>query len=223
MRDFKEFSREEKRIEIVKYLQEPHTRTEVTEHFDIDPKSLYNYFVDDNSIDILDMHIPIYFEKHKYHKITIEGSKEGKSTIHPINLALNLTEINLLVDGMLKILNSTSIEYRVYKNIAERIYAQLTPYAKSVIGNEHVLSENADNRYYSVQELIDKFHESKILFADKGVTIKKQLKVYIKEGANIEEYKGYVDIKNNVHVLTDRNGIVIKKLDRCSIIKIEEI
>lgn len=123
----KELTPFERRIEIVKLLHGKEVRTgELAEHFGVDDRTIRTDIVClREGMDILGT------------KIKIESKHDGsqrhyyKSTVHPIFLSLNLSELF----GILKALENKSKEVggEVYKNIFQKIYSQMTDYAENKI------------------------------------------------------------------------------------------
>lgn len=86
-------------------------------------KELYEFVSDANSSDILE-----------------SNDCELKSTVHPVVLPLNLTEVFMLTNHLIDISKGTEDE-ELYRQIANKIYPQLSDYAKKKIGNKYGLSE----------------------------------------------------------------------------------
>jgi predicted ArsR family transcriptional regulator len=137
----------ERRIEIIKLLHGQKMRTgELAEHFGVDDRTIRA------DIDSLRMGIDILGVK-----IKIESKHEGSqkhyyiSTVHPIMLALNLSELFAL----LKLLENASSKNggEVYKSIFQGIYSQMTDYAESRISG---LLENK----YDKSEIINNLEEN---------------------------------------------------------------
>jgi predicted DNA-binding transcriptional regulator YafY len=120
----------ERRIEILKLLQGREMRTgEIAEYFDVDERTIRSDIQAlRDGMDILGV------------KIRIESKHEGtqkhyyKSTVHPIMLALNLSELYAL----LKLLENAMLQSRgeVYKHIFEQVYSQITDYAEGLIADK---------------------------------------------------------------------------------------
>jgi hypothetical protein len=117
----------ERRIEIIKLLHGKKMRTgELAEHFGVDDRTIRA------DIDSLRIGMDVLGVK-----IRIESKHEGSqkhyyiSTVHPIIMALNLSELFAL----LKLLENASSKNGgdVYKNIFQGIYSQMTDYAESRI------------------------------------------------------------------------------------------
>jgi len=136
----------ERRIEIIKLLHGKKMGTgELADHFGVDDRTIRA------DIDSLRVGMDVLGVK-----IKIESKHEGSqkhyyiSTVHPIMLALNLSELFAL----LKLLENASSKNggEVYKNIFQRIYSQMTDYAESRIAG---LLENK----YDKTEIINTLEE----------------------------------------------------------------
>lgn len=132
----------ERKVEILKLLQGREMRTsEIAEYFGVDERTIRTDMQDlRDGIDIFGI------------KIKIESKHPGeqkhyyKSTVHPILLALNLSELFAL----LKLLENAILQDRgeIYKHIFEQIYSQITDYAEGLIANklknEHKKTKNSN-------------------------------------------------------------------------------
>jgi len=114
-----------RRLAILKLLQRKPMRTgEVADHFDVDDRTIRTDMdALRNGIDILGVKVKIDSkaqggQKHSY-----------KSTVHPIFLALNLSEVLALLN-LLEDASQGKFSGNVYKRICNAVYAQLTEYAR---------------------------------------------------------------------------------------------
>jgi len=114
-----------RRIEIVKYLQDKNLSTgQLAEYFDVDDRTIRS------DVDALRMGYEFLGTILK-----IESKHEGsqkhfyKSTVHPIFLGMNLSELYMLLTLLEGHANGPGGE--VYENILQNIYNQLTDYAES--------------------------------------------------------------------------------------------
>lgn len=115
------------KIKLLKYLQGGGKRREkIAKHFNISERSLSNRISELQSVDnqILGTKIHIEIER---------GSNNYNSTVHPIFLALNLSEVY----GLLLTLENAedSIYGETLKDIKSDIINQLTEYAKTILQN----------------------------------------------------------------------------------------
>ena len=152
----------ERRIEIIKLLHGKKMRTgELAEHFKVDDRTIRA------DLHSLRMGMPVLGVK-----IRIESKHEGSqehyyiSTVHPIMLALNLSELFAL----LKLLEKASLKTggEVYRNIFQGIYSQMTDYAESRIAG---LLENKYDKTKIINMLEEKafkHKDYKLVFWQKG-------------------------------------------------------
>lgn len=119
-----------RKVEILKLLQGREMRTsEIAEYFGVDERTIRTDMQAlRDGIDIFGI------------KIKIESKHPGKqkhfykSTVHPIFLALNLSELFAL----LKLLENAILQDRgeIYKHIFDQVYSQITDYAEGLIANK---------------------------------------------------------------------------------------
>lgn len=145
-------SKFERQIGIMKALHEPKDRTTICREFDINDRTFRNYFNNTDPIVIEN----VYFTNHIHEiddswDITMDGVNQDdkeqtenqllyKSSVNPILLPLNMTEIFMLTNGLLDVFDKNTEIYKNYKHLAEKIYSQLSPYALKRIGeNRHNL------------------------------------------------------------------------------------
>ncbi|NCB41046.1 MAG: hypothetical protein EOM59_00245 [Clostridia bacterium] len=128
LKKFKFNGVDQRRIAILKYLHEDgdgKSRKDIAEAFGIDEKTLRE-----------DMNVLIDGFHFMDNTLHINGQdKTGKiysSPVHPIFLALNTTQIWSCIIG-LKILSKGSVLEPDLSEIADMIYAQLSPFAKKII------------------------------------------------------------------------------------------
>lgn len=113
-------------LEMLKYLHSgAKTREEIANHFNISEKSLSDdlkVLQDDYSFMGQNM------------KITLKrGDNTYESTIHPIFLPLNLTEIFALTIAIKTLVDESNLLKDHLHNISDRIFQQLSPYASEKI------------------------------------------------------------------------------------------
>lgn len=113
----------ERQLEIAKYLHEPHTLGEIEERFDISPETRRNDIrALEDGIEVLGATISI-------EEVRSKGKVMYKSTMHPVFLPLNLTEVYALTTYLDKVLDSEDQNTKNIRNISERIKSQLSDYA----------------------------------------------------------------------------------------------
>ena len=135
------FEKHERRIEILKLLQGKEMRiSEIAAYFEVDERTIRS---DINALrDGLDIFgVKIRIESRHYY----EGNPRHryKSTVHPIMLALNSSELFAL----LKLLENAKMQItgEVYGHIFDMVYSQITDYAEKLfadkLANKHSKSE----------------------------------------------------------------------------------
>lgn len=113
----------ERLLNMAKYLHEPRTVSEIEEHFKIDRRTRTAY-IQDLEKGVRFMGSTIKIEKHR------EGGKDYyKTTMHPIFLPLNLTEVYAITKFLEDVIDNRDANAIVIRNIQERIKSQLTDYA----------------------------------------------------------------------------------------------
>jgi predicted DNA-binding transcriptional regulator YafY len=190
----------ERRIEILKLLQGREMRTgEIAEYFDVDERTIRSDIQAlRDGMDILGV------------KIRIESKHEGtqkhyyKSTVHPIMLALNLSELYAL----LKLLENAMLQSRgeVYKHIFEQVYSQITDYAEGLI------ADKLKNKYAKteisnlLEEEAFRHKDIKLVYwAKSGRLI--EISYRNKDGVPVNEEVRLIDIReNNEIVVRDKQG-----------------
>ena len=119
----------ERRLKMARFLHQPRSVDELVSHF----------FQSDRTIrkDLAAMEEGISFMGQR---IQIRKTREGgkiryQSTLHPVFLPLNLTEVYALTAGLLAIIPRGSPLYDIYQYLAEFIYGQLSDYGRDIIFN----------------------------------------------------------------------------------------
>lgn len=132
----------ERRLEIAKYLHRPHSNAEIENHFRItertrrkDIKALKE------GIEAFGSTICLDIDDNEY------GQKECATTVHPIFLPLNLTEIHALTVYLPKVLEKYGVNRQIVMDIIERIKLQLSDYACEKLRIERPY--NFKNDYYN--------------------------------------------------------------------------
>ena len=113
----------ERQLEIAKFLHEPHTLNEIEERFDISEETRKKDIrALEEGIEVLGATIRIKKER--------KNRKDYyKSTMHPVFLPLNLTEVYALTTYLDKVLDSEDQNTQIIRDITERIKSQLSEYA----------------------------------------------------------------------------------------------
>lgn len=124
---FDTLEKSERMVALLKYLQEPRTRSEIAEHFHISERALAN--------DLTELQSGFTFLGYTM-KIELNRRKNTyDSTIHPIFLPLNLSEVYALTVG-LKLIGRNTVFGDIFYYIADSIFQQLSDYAKQRIAGK---------------------------------------------------------------------------------------
>jgi hypothetical protein len=119
------YERNEFDVKLLKYLQQkPRSRGDIAKHFRMTERSLGDHLrsIEDGR-NILGSKVKIEL---------IRGTNQYDSTVHPIFLALNLTEVYTLTIALKKYIRSSPLNDTA-GDIAEDVYRQLSTYAKDII------------------------------------------------------------------------------------------
>lgn len=136
----------ERQLEIAKFLHEPHTPTEIEERFDIDERTRRKDLTAlEDGIEVLGSTIRV--EKTREH-----GKDYYKSTVHPVFLPLNLTEVYALTVYLDRAIDENDPNKAVIQNLIDRIKGQLSDYAQEKLFPEGKPS-TASNDYLNDEEL----------------------------------------------------------------------
>lgn len=184
----------ERQLEIAKYLHNPHTPKEIQEKFDIDERTVRNDLQElEDGITVLGS------------TIKIEKEKKGRSyfyktTLHPIFLPLNLTEIYALTVYLERSINCMDPNAQIIRDISERIKLQLSDYAygKLFPDDERVAIENQ----YLNDEQLARQREGIIMYLMKSGQKCKFI-------WNEKEYMGRIVWQDNQYKICDDNDEVI--------------
>lgn len=185
----------DRQIKIMKALHEPNTRKNICQKFEINDRTFRNYYNNDDPIVIDNVELNFHVnEIERSLDITIDGVDQEnvngientmllKNSVHPILLPLNLTEIYMLTNGLLDTFEKDSEIYNNYKHLVEKIYSQLSPYAKKRIGyNRHNLQILDRVKYESEVVLYDKVNSSRFMYAEKT---REKVKVIFEDGSSL--------------------------------------
>lgn len=117
-----------RQLEILKFLHTPATTKKISEHFGISEETARN------DLNSLKDGIQLYDSLLKVEPETSgrEQKKSYKSTVHPIFLTLNMTEIAALTTGLNHLTGQAGME-DLYLPIISKIYHQLSQYAKAKV------------------------------------------------------------------------------------------
>ena len=136
----------ERQLEIAKYLHEPHTPTEIEERFDIDERTRRKDLTAlEDGIEVLGSTIRV--EKSREY-----GKDYYKSTVHPVFLPLNLTEVYALTVYLDRAIDENDPNKAVIQNLINRIKVQLSDYAQDKLFQDEK-PPAANNDYLNDEEL----------------------------------------------------------------------
>lgn len=197
-------------LSILKFLHQPRTRREVCDTYDIDERTFRNYFNTYETLRIDLVEFPITLQKQKKGLEIISDGKhqeenqeeiEYRSSVHPIHLPLNLTEVHMLTFGLLDLVKEREELYDAYKNIAEKIYSQCSDYAIKRLGeNTHSLQMKEKIIFESEHELFMKIHHFKLQTAYK---LNQEVQLVLMDGT---KKQGILDIDQGEWVLKTKDG-----------------
>ena len=136
----------ERQLEIAKYLHEPKTAQEIQNRFSIDARTLRNDLQElEEGITVLGSTIQISKEKSR-------GNYQYKTTLHPVFLPLNLTEVYALTVYLNRAIDSHDPNAEIIRNISDRIKSQLSDYAFERLFPEES-EEKEENSYLNDEDL----------------------------------------------------------------------
>ena len=136
----------ERQLEIAKYLHTERTTSEIQEHFNIDARTVRSDLQElEEGITIMGSTIGIRKEKkgRRYYY---------RTTMHPVFLPLNLTEVYALSVYLNRIIRGNDPNAQIIRNISNRIKGQLSPYAFQKLFPEETMKPQ-ENRYVDDEEL----------------------------------------------------------------------
>ena len=136
----------ERQLEIAKFLHKKRTIQEICEHFCISPRTVREDIKKlEDGITVFDTTIQISKEKKgRYHYY--------KTTLHPIFLPLNLTEVYALTLHLGYILDKNDPSAQVIQSIISRVKGQLSDYAiEKLFPND--VEDGVKNYYIDDEEL----------------------------------------------------------------------
>ncbi|MDD6466657.1 MAG: hypothetical protein PUF50_00545 [Erysipelotrichaceae bacterium] len=215
----------EREILIMKDLHEPKTRAEICDIYGINDRTFRNYFNNTNPMVIGNIKFSHSIQEERHWNITMDGvnqnEKKGvennliyKSSVNPILLPLNMTEVYMLTNGLLDTFDKNSEIYKNYKYLVEKIYSQLSDYAiKKIGGNPHNLNKRETIEYESELKMYDKIHSSKFMYAEKT---RDRVKIIFDDDS---EVIGRVTRKGGELILTEEDSYNEKMIDNLGAIK----
>jgi hypothetical protein len=178
MKKFSEMNKLEREIEVIKCCHTPKNITEIADELNADERiirRIVNEYIPDFEFPVMHIDVDKAFVNHRQFVFDSEPKDEFQSTVHPICLALNLTEVYLLTIGLLSRIPPNDIMYDVYVRLLSKIYTQLSDYGKGVLEATHPNHNLSDIRYLRYENESDVFKSlpaTKIAYAQKaGVPI----------------------------------------------------
>ncbi|MDD4754208.1 MAG: hypothetical protein PHT78_13385 [Desulfitobacteriaceae bacterium] len=196
----------ERMIEILKYLhEEPKTREEIAQYFGISERAL--------SDDLSELQNGSYSFLGYNMKINLRrGDNTYDSTIHPVFLPLNLSEVYTLTIGLKLTGKGTAFE-DVFNYVSDCIYDQLSNYGQKRIFEK----AKATNVHFSDEHKKAYRYEEDILNANLKQKRSQMFAYYLKSGVLCEiEYdiaEGIKTVTGRVDLAKDnRKGFIVNKL-----------
>ena len=136
----------ERQLEIAKFLHEQKTMEDIQTHFGIDARTARNDLQElEEGITVLGSTIQIRKDK-------IKGKYQYKTTLHPVFLPLNLTEVYALTVYLSRAIDSRDPNAEIIRNISDRIKSQLSDYAYKRLFAEE-FEERGENCYLNDEDL----------------------------------------------------------------------
>jgi len=118
----------ERQVDLLKALQEGMTKQELLEHYVVSRKVL------EKDLDKLIKGTKILGQRVRIRNLQSESRRlTYQSTIHPIFLPLNMTEVYYLFSGLKLLARKHTVSAEMYNSLANRIYVQLSDYARRKI------------------------------------------------------------------------------------------
>lgn len=164
------------KLKLLKFLHEPKTRDECIEELfgeldENDKKAkdrLIRNYMNEGDIKIDNVTIPFNIRikrdtRESYSDGVLsddrygDNREENKSSVHPVILPLNLTEVYMLTNGLLDTIGRNHPLYQSYKELASKIYSQISPYGQRIIKQDiHGLEIYDEVKFTSENEMVKK-------------------------------------------------------------------
>ncbi|MGL5977667.1 MAG: hypothetical protein ACRCZJ_01565, partial [Erysipelotrichaceae bacterium] len=146
----RQYKKLENKLNLMKLTHKPISRKDILDTIHVDERTLRTYASE--GITINEVHFPITLTKLKQ-GVTVVSNQQDledqiapeqevflRSSVHPIILPLNLSEVNMLTNQLLDLVERVDAEqYLAYKTLVSKIYSQLSVYGKENILNRHNL------------------------------------------------------------------------------------
>ena len=136
----------ERQLEIAKYLHTERTTSEIQEHFNIDARTVRSDLQElEEGITIMGTTVQISKDKRG-------RSYYYRTTLHPVFLPLNLTEVYALTVYLNRVIPDKDPNAMIIRDISDRIKGQLSPYAFQKLFPDEEM-ESVENSYVDDEEL----------------------------------------------------------------------
>lgn len=175
MLSFMRMNKLEREMEIIKHCHTPKNIQEIADELAVDERIIRRYINDylpkfDFPVMQVDVN-RLFVNDNSRFTLDAEANDEYKTTVHPVCLALNLTEVYLLTIGTLSRIPTDDIMYDVYVRLLSKIFTQLSAYGKDILNKaepDHKLKELRHLRYESESEIFRELPGTKIAYAMKS-------------------------------------------------------
>ena len=224
-------------FKIIKSLHEPKTRKQLEQEVGLEERELREYLNTDH-FEFCGVEFPINIRINKASNKAkrdrrgrqpdiivsdsdssedlIDNDPYHRSTVNPIVLPLNMTEAYALTNLLVDLTRHTDYG-EIYENIANKIYPQLTDYAKSRIGkNIYGLQENGLVQFTSEEGLFKKTMPKAIMYALKSG---REVIISRKKGNTIVGKVEYIE--GRLGIRSDRKDYFYDEI-KGDILKVEE-
>jgi len=175
----------DKKLELIKALHKPIMKIQlmdliasINEYEDSKERTLRNYN-SEGDIKIGNVIIPFKIQKIRNRRTLSNSERTSsdvkafdlmeRSSVHPVILPLNLTEVHYLTNVILDKLGRSHPDYEIYKGIANKIYSQLSDYGKEKINNHGHNFEKLETVTYDREcDMAGKNHRFALAMAEKS-------------------------------------------------------
>lgn len=207
----KDYVTSTRRIELIKYLQEPHSREDITEQLVVNERTLNSDFKAlEDGIDVLGCTLKVKFRKYdREGRITVDGC-EYHSSCNPVFLPLNMTELFLLTNIIPNYLTNTEL-CDSYKSILKKIYPQLTDYSLGLMKIEKSDFPDTRSLYKFEYETLLKSHIYQLVyFLKRG----EEATFVIVDNGKPKEIKGTIDnFSGDTFIIRNQTGRLTVKIE----------
>lgn len=185
----------ERQLEIAKYLHEPKTNRQIEEEFGIDERTCRNDLQElQEGIEVLGTRIQIERQRKN-------GEISYRSTLHPVFLPLNLTEVYAMTGYLENKLDAEDPNSEVILEIVKRIKSQLSDYAFEKLFPEDERPEK-ENDYIADEEMAMKRENTLMYLLKSG-----QYGLFLWKG---KEYRGRFELRNGEYTIRLEDGSLLE-------------